>query len=47
MGNKINIVCDLKINKTLFAYNEYPALKQFYENLVAKQSEQIVLKKTN
>ncbi len=46
-GNKINLICDLKINKTIFAYNEYSALKQFYENLVAKQAEQIVLKRIN
>lgn len=46
-GNKINLICDLKINKTIFAYNEYALLKQFYENLVAKQAEQIVLKRIN
>ncbi|MBN2213855.1 MAG: DUF3857 domain-containing protein [Bacteroidales bacterium] len=45
--NKIRLIYGLKINKTVFSYNEYPALKQFYENLVAKQAEQIVLKKIN
>ncbi len=46
-GNKISLVCDLKINKPIFAYNEYPALRQFYENMVTKQAEQVVLKKIN
>ena len=46
-GNIINIICDQKINKTIFAYNEYAALKQFYENIVAKHAEQVVLKKAD
>ncbi|MBN2611957.1 MAG: DUF3857 and transglutaminase domain-containing protein [Bacteroidales bacterium] len=47
IGNKLNLNCDFKINKSLFAYNEYPALKQFYENMVTKQAEQVVFKKNN
>lgn len=33
------------INKTLFVPTEYPALREFYNAVVAKEAEQIVLKK--
>jgi hypothetical protein len=35
----------MSINKTLFAQDEYPNLREFYNQVVAKQDEQIVLKK--
>jgi transglutaminase-like putative cysteine protease len=39
------IVSNLQINKSIFTQLEYPNLREFYNQLVAKQAEQIVLKK--
>jgi hypothetical protein len=44
-GNIINIVSMFQINKGLFLQEEYPNLKEFYNQIIAKQSEQIVIKK--
>ena len=44
-NNKIVVMSRLQINKTLFAQEEYPNLKEFYARLVAKNSENVVLKK--
>jgi hypothetical protein len=44
-GNTIFISSNLQINKNIFIQTEYPALREFYNQVVAKQSEQIVLKK--
>ncbi|MEQ9423342.1 MAG: DUF3857 domain-containing protein [Cyclobacteriaceae bacterium] len=43
---KISIVCKYSIDKVLFAPQEYPYLKEFFNRVVAKQSEQIVLRKS-
>lgn len=45
MGNTINITSSFQINRTLFVQDEYPNLREFYAQVVAKQAEQIVLKK--
>jgi hypothetical protein len=45
VGNVISITNTLQINRSLFTQVEYPNLREFYNLLVAKQSEQIVLKK--
>ena len=45
VGNKINFMADFRISKSLFTQVEYPVLKQFYDQVVAKCSEQVVLKK--
>jgi hypothetical protein len=45
MGNKIQIMSKFQINKTLFPYSDYKFLKSFYDEVVKKHSEQIVLKK--
>ena len=45
VGNTLNIVSSFQINKSLFLQTEYPDLREFYNQVVAKQSEQIVLKK--
>jgi predicted PilT family ATPase len=45
MGNTLNVVSMLQINKSLFIQEEYPNLREFYNQIVAKQAEQIVLKK--
>lgn len=44
-GNMIVVTSQLVINKALFVQNEYAALREFYALVVAKQAEQIVLKK--
>ncbi len=44
-GNTVFISSTLQINKNLFIQKEYPALREFYSQIVAKQAEQIVLKK--
>ena len=44
-GNKILVLSQFKISKNLFLPTEYQALKEFYNIVVAKQSEQVVLKK--
>lgn len=43
--NKIQLVCNFAFNKTLFVGEEYGMLKEFITRIIAKQSEQIVLKK--
>jgi hypothetical protein len=44
-GNFINITSSFQINKNLFTQDEYPNLREFYTQVIAKQTEQIVLKK--
>lgn len=44
-GNLITVTSVMSINKNLFVQNEYPTLREFYAQVVAKQTEQIVLKK--
>jgi hypothetical protein len=44
-GNVVSITSILSINKAMYVQDEYPNLREFYNQVVAKQSEQIVLKK--
>jgi hypothetical protein len=44
-GNTIALTSNLQINNSLFTQEEYPHLREFYSQLVAKQAEQIVFKK--
>jgi hypothetical protein len=44
-GNVVQITSMVTINKSTFVGDEYPALREFYNQIVAKQAEQIVLKK--
>jgi hypothetical protein len=44
-NNKIQVVFKLNINKPIFYTSEYRDLKNFYDELVKKQSEMIALKK--
>lgn len=44
-GNVIMLTSNLQINNSLFSQDEYPHLREFYNIIVAKQAEQIVLKK--
>lgn len=45
LDNKITLMSTLKIEKPLFVGDEYAIIKQFYDLIVAKQAEQVVLKK--
>ena len=45
MGNVIQVMSKFNINKTMFLPEEYLALKRFYNQIIAKHAEQIVLKK--
>jgi hypothetical protein len=44
-GNILNIVSNFQINKSVFTQLEYPNLREFYNQVVAKHAEQIVLKR--
>ena len=44
-GNDISLTSNLQINSSLFTQEEYPNLREFFTQIVAKQAEQIVLKK--
>lgn len=44
-GNQITLTSMFHINKSMFTQLEYPYLREFYNQIVAKQAEQIVLKK--
>lgn len=45
MGNDINITISFQINRNLFIETEYQQLKEFYNQVITKQAEQIVIKK--
>lgn len=44
-GDIVTITSVLSINKAIFTQLEYPNLREFYNLVVAKQAEQIILKK--
>lgn len=44
-GNIINLTSIFQINRSIFSQVDYPNLREFYNQIVAKQAEQIVLKK--
>ncbi len=45
LGDALLVNSRLSINQTQFKPEQYQALKQFFEKMVAKQAEQVVLKK--
>ena len=45
-GNTLTVMSKLNINKTQFVMGEYLFIKEFFAQIVAKQNEQIVLKKS-
>lgn len=45
LGNNISVTSRIALNKAFFTQNEYPYLKEFFNQVVAKHAEQIVLKK--
>jgi hypothetical protein len=44
-GNTVTLTSSFQINKNIFLQQEYPHLREFYNQVVAKQAQQIVLKK--
>ncbi|HEX8060058.1 MAG TPA: transglutaminase domain-containing protein, partial [Cyclobacteriaceae bacterium] len=44
-GDVVNFSSFLSINRSLFLQDEYPNLREFYNQMIAKQEEQIVFKK--
>lgn len=44
-GNTVTVTCQLIINKSKFMPEEYHILREFYTQVVAKQAEQLVLRK--
>ena len=44
-ANEITVTSMFHINKSMFTQLEYPSLREFYNQIVAKQAEQIVLKR--
>ena len=44
-GNIINITSSLTIGRSIFSQDEYIHLQEFYNQIIAKQAEQIVIKK--
>jgi len=45
VGNMFQVISIFRINKPVFQYDSYKALKNFYDLLIKKQNEKIVLKK--
>ncbi len=45
VGNRVQVLRKLLINKVVFLPEEYQGLKEFYNQMVAKEAEMIVLKK--
>ena len=46
VGNKLQVVSRLMIKKSIYLPDEYPLLKQFFDQIVAKQAEQVVIKRS-
>ncbi len=46
VNNQVNVVSRVSIRKPVYFVEEYPALRDFYDNILAKHAEQIVMKRT-
>jgi hypothetical protein len=46
-GNVITVTRSFQVNRSIFGQEDYAALKEFYNQVVAKHAEQIVFKKLN
>ena len=44
-GNMVNLISQIKVNKTLFEPEEYEALKNFFDYVVEKHAEQLVFRR--
>ena len=45
-GREVQVMSKITIHKPLFYAEEYPYLKEFYNQIIAKHAEQLVIKKT-
>lgn len=45
MGNMLQVMSKIQISKNIFFANEYEYLKAFYDHIITKHKEQVVLKK--
>jgi hypothetical protein len=45
VDNKITVSSRISFKKSVYAAEDYPALKEFYDKIVAKHAEKIILKK--
>ncbi|OON67361.1 DUF3857 domain-containing protein [Hymenobacter sp. CRA2] len=45
VGNTLQIMSRMTLNRSMFLAEEYPGLREFYERMLAKQAEKIVLKR--
>ncbi len=46
MNDKVTVVSTIKINQTMFLAEEYEYIKAFFEHIVTKQAEKIILKQS-
>lgn len=46
-GPMLQVVSTLQINQTIFSPEAYPQLREFFDLVVSKHAEQIVLSKAN
>jgi hypothetical protein len=44
-GNIMQLTCKFKINKNFFGVEEYPQLREFFNQIIKIESEPVVLKK--
>ena len=44
-GNRLQVISDYKINQLIYQPEEYELIKMYFDNLIEKQEEQIVLQK--
>lgn len=45
LGNKIMISSNIQLNKSVYLPSDYPYLKEIFTQIIAKQAEQIILKR--
>ena len=45
-GNKLQLVSKIKLQRLKYSSSEYKMIKDFFDRIIEKQGEQIVLKKT-
>ncbi|GAB3499271.1 hypothetical protein GCM10027341_22240 [Spirosoma knui] len=44
-GNQVQIISRVSLRKTMYFADEYPALREFFNQIIAKHAEQVVLKR--
>ena len=46
LNNQVSVVYKFALNKTMFLPEQYPALREFYNQIIKKHAEPVLLKKT-